>query len=80
MRWKQVACVLWLGGLTGCPHAFGRGGSMDRAAAKDTKENLEPAIPECTDRMRKSLCPDGQVPSAECLRVCGAKLEEDEDW
>jgi len=47
------------GGADGVPSCLRAWGSMDRAAAKDTKENLEPAIPECTDRMRKSLCPDG---------------------
>ena len=80
MRWKQVACVLWLAGLMGCPHAFGRGGSLEHAAAKDTKENLGPAVPECTDQLRRQLCPDGQPRSEDCLRVCGDELEEDGDW
>jgi len=31
MRWRQVASVLWLVGLAGCPHAFGSGGSLERA-------------------------------------------------
>jgi hypothetical protein len=81
MRWKQVASVLWLVGLAGCPHAFGRGGTLERAAAKDTKENLGPALPKCTGQRRRELCPDGQPRSKECLRVCGDVLEEEEeDW
>jgi hypothetical protein len=80
MRWMQVASVLWLVGLTGCPHAFGRGGTMERAAAKDTKENLDQQHPDCTPRVRKVLCPTGQPRSEDCLRVCGDELEGDEDW
>lgn len=79
MRWKSVACVLWLVGLVGCPHAFGRGGTIDRAVAKDLKESLE-LLPKCTDQVRRSLCPDGQERSEECLRVCGDELEALEDW
>jgi hypothetical protein len=79
MRWKSVACVLWMAGLTGCPHAFGRGGTIDRAVAKDVQESLEP-IPKCTDELRGRICPDGQEPSEECLRVCGDELEAWGDW
>lgn len=78
MKWKRVACALWLAGLTGCPHAFGRGGTIDRAVAKDVKESLEP-IPDCTDELLERLCPVGQVHSEECLRVCGDRLEMLED-
>jgi hypothetical protein len=56
MRWRHVACVLWLAGLTGCPHAFGRGGTIDHAV--------------------KTLCPEGQPPSAKCLEQCGDVLDE----
>jgi hypothetical protein len=72
--------VLWLAGLTGCPHAFGRGGTIDRAVAKDMEENLGPQSLECTDAVRKQLCPEGQEWSEECLRVCGEQLEVGEDW
>lgn len=79
MRWTHVACVLWLAGLTGCPHAFGRGGTIDRAMAKDVKESLAP-LPKCTSKLLEELCPPNQEPSAECLRVCGAELEAWGDW
>lgn len=80
MRWMHVACVLWLAGLTGCPHAFGRGGTIDRAVARDMDENLDPQRRKCTEEVKKSLCPDSQERSEECLRVCGAELEAGEDW
>ncbi len=78
MRWRSVACVLWLAGLTGCPHAFGRGGTIDRAVAKDVKESLE-QLPVCTAELRRRLCPDGQERSEECLRICADELEALED-
>jgi hypothetical protein len=80
MRWKYAACVLWLAGLTGCPHAFGRGGTIDRAVAKDMKENVGPQRRRCTEEVRKRLCPTGQESSEECLEVCGDEVEAGEDW
>ena len=67
---RAGACLLWLFGLTGCPHAFGRGGTIDRAVHKDTEDNLSP--PECTEDVYKELCVDGGKEKAEaCLEVCG---------
>jgi hypothetical protein len=55
--------------LTGCPHDLVKEeGFFDRAAAKDTQESLKP--PECTDEVRKKLCPDGKPPSKQCLEIC----------
>jgi hypothetical protein len=43
MRWgATLVCVLSVGAM-GCPHAFGRGGTIDRAARKDAKEVAEPS-------------------------------------
>jgi hypothetical protein len=80
MRRKQLACALWLAGLTGCPHSFGRGGTIDRAVAKDARENLEQPQPKCTPKLLEELCPVNQEPSARCLQVCGAELEAWGDW
>lgn len=80
MKWTPVVCAVWLAGLTGCPHAFGRGGSIDRAAEKDVKENLGPQRRDCTAEDRARFCANGQQRSEACLRVCGVELEEDEDW
>jgi hypothetical protein len=39
MRWWLVGlCALSLAGLLGCPHAFGRGGTIELAARKDIEE------------------------------------------
>jgi hypothetical protein len=76
MRWRHTACVLWLAGLTACPHAFGRGGTIDRAVAKDTQEDLDQLQPKCTDQLFEILCPEERPPSEECLRVCGDELDE----
>jgi hypothetical protein len=80
MRWKQVAWVLWLAGLTGCPHAFGRGGTLERAVAKDVKENAAQPLVRCSKQVLEELCPPYQEPSHECLEVCGDELEERELW
>jgi len=69
MHWKTaVLCALALAGTLGCPHAFGRDGTIDRAASKDVEELLDSA--DCTDEEYKEHCaPD---PSSEkCRKVCG---------
>lgn len=39
MRWRLVGlCALSLAGLLGCPHAFGRGGTIELAAQRDIEE------------------------------------------
>jgi hypothetical protein len=39
MRWWRVClCALSLLGVLGCPHTFGRGGTVDRAVQKDIEE------------------------------------------
>lgn len=65
-----VICALWLAGLTGCPHDLVKEeGFFDRAAAKDTRERLQ--RPECTEKVRQALCPEGEPRSEECIKVCG---------
>jgi hypothetical protein len=42
MAWRlAVLLTLLLAVCMGCPHAWGRGGSIDRAMAKDIQENLQ---------------------------------------
>jgi hypothetical protein len=69
MRWKTAGlCVLALVGSLGCPHSFGRGGTLDKAVRKDVKEGLD--TQKCTQEELELYCdedPDG----AECLRECG---------
>jgi hypothetical protein len=70
MRWTPVACVLWLAGGTGCPHAFGRGGTVDRAVAKDMEERLED-YPDCTPEVYQELCLSEPHDAQACLEKCG---------
>lgn len=43
MRWGMVLMsLLALVGGAGCPHAFGKGGTIDRAVHKDDKRRLAP--------------------------------------
>jgi hypothetical protein len=56
MGWRKAIMLAVLGGLgTGCPEEWRKGGIMDRAAAKDTREN-----------MPESECPEGQAAQWDC--------------
>jgi hypothetical protein len=69
VHWKTaVLCSLALAGLLGCPHAFGRGGTIDRATLKDLKEHLDPE--KCTDEDLKTHCELG-ADLEQCLKECG---------
>jgi hypothetical protein len=48
MNWRlAVASTLLLGLCAACPRTWGRGGTMDRAMAKDIRENLQRNKPAC---------------------------------
>ena len=66
----DAACALWLAGVTGCPHAFGRGGTIDRAAAKDLEERLED-YPDCTPEVYQELCLSEPHDAQACFEKCG---------
>ena len=69
VRWMTAGlCVLALGGTLGCPHAFGRGGTIDRATLKDLKEQLKNS--PCTKQQRDLYCSEGKD-LEECLEQCG---------
>jgi hypothetical protein len=70
MRWK-AALIGWVAlSLLGCPHAFGRGGTIDRAAAKDTRQQV--AQPE--DLRKSQKTPEPCPPWEELEQLC-----EDQD-
>jgi hypothetical protein len=72
MRWQMAGvCALLMAGTLGCPHAFKRGGTIDRAAQKDVKESLDTVERDCTDQERALFCPRGQEDSEECRQICG---------
>ena len=51
-----AAWTLVLLGGTGCPHAFGRGGTIDRAIHKDVIASLRKA--DCTPQKVREACGD----------------------
>jgi hypothetical protein len=63
-------CTLLAVGALGCPHAFGRGGALDKAAHKDVKGNLEPGG-DCSKQDYETFCGNGQEDSEECRQECG---------
>jgi hypothetical protein len=69
MRWKTAGlCALALVGTLGCPHAFGRGGTVDRAVHKDVRTAVEEG--RCTQTQFNLFCvPDDT--SEDCLEECG---------
>jgi hypothetical protein len=63
MRWRLLLlCALSLAGLLGCPHAFGREGTIALAAQKDIEEWL-----------KMGKCP----PPAEVADLCEAVDDPD---
>lgn len=68
MRWKTAGvCALLLAAGLGCPHAFGRGGTIDKAVHKDLMEQLQGG--PCTKRDIEHFCPlGGDVET--CLKNC----------
>jgi hypothetical protein len=69
MHWKTAAlCALTLVGTLGCPHAFGRGGTIDKASHKDAREALE--LGDCTEDDYRQYCePDAN--NEQCIEKCG---------
>ncbi len=69
MHWKTAGlCALALVGTLGCPHSFGRGGTLDKAAHKDVRETFDPG--DCTEQEYEKHCVPDHT-SEECLQECG---------
>lgn len=72
-RAMLAAAAGWLLMCTGCPHAFGKGGTIDRAAHKDEQEfqrslSVRPLFLEGTDdeEEEERICPDDMVQHEDC--------------
>jgi hypothetical protein len=67
---------------TACPHAFGKGGTIDRAVLKDMEESARPLkLKDCEPETLRALCHPKKL--AECERQCREALEaqkEEEEW
>jgi hypothetical protein len=53
-------------GAAGCPHAFGRGGTIDRAVYKDIIENLR--ANDCNPEKVREVCGDEFYDA--CMEEC----------
>jgi hypothetical protein len=63
---------------TACPHAFGRGGTIDRAVLKDMEEAARPLrLTDCSPATLQAVCHPKKL--EECERQCKEALEE-EEW
>lgn len=61
-----------LAGTLGCPHSFGRGGTIDRAVHKDNVQRVQPGMQyECppADEDVEEFC-DSQPDPEECYERC----------
>lgn len=68
MRWKTAwVCALPLVGALGCPHAFGRGGTIDKAMHRDLMEQLKNG--PCSQDDLARLCRPG-MSTEKCLDEC----------
>jgi hypothetical protein len=66
MRWVTAcAWMLVLAMAAGCPHAFGRGGTIDRAVLKDVMERIHQ---NCTKQEIEKYCQN--IDSEDCLTHC----------
>lgn len=71
MRWMTAGlCALALVGALGCPHSFGRGGTIDTAIHRDVRESLEEDGEGCTAEEYEKYCvPDPNT--EQCRKICG---------
>ncbi len=69
MHWKTaVLCALALVGTLVCPHAFGKGGTLDRATSKDMREQF--GTKRCNEEQLLLYCGEGSD-ADECADRCG---------
>jgi hypothetical protein len=65
-RWLATLLCIWVLAMTaGCPHAFGRGGTIDRAVLKDVMERIRQ---NCTKAEIERYCQN--IESEECFNHC----------
>ena len=69
-RWCIAAWVLVVLAGVGCPHAFGKGGTIDQAWLKDYSENA--SARGCPEAELKEEC--GAEDFQDCMANCLARL------
>ncbi|WNG41275.1 hypothetical protein F0U61_51975 [Archangium violaceum] len=77
MHRGHIPILLWLLLVsTACPHAFGRGGTIDQAVLKDMEESARPLrLTDCEPETLQAICHPKKL--QECERQCREALEED---
>ncbi|MFE8603707.1 hypothetical protein [Archangium violaceum] len=82
MRRGYIPLLLWvLVGGTARPHAFGKGGTIDRAVLKDMEASVRPLkLTDCEPATLRDLCLPEKL--TECERQCREALaaQEEEEW
>jgi hypothetical protein len=67
MQWRAAGMgTLVLVTSLGCPHEYGREGTVDRAVHKDVKERQRQ---RCSEEELELFCEDGESP--QCREKCG---------
>jgi hypothetical protein len=70
----NLRAMLGLGSLliigTGCPHDWARGGTNDRAMAKDTREMLDDDEEPCPEGLTLKEDCSKHLPDGSCLVSC----------
>lgn len=76
MRPGRVLGVVWvLLSATACPHAFGKGGTIDRAVLKVMDESsIPPRVADCSPATLRRMCLPEKF--EECARQCEQVLEQ----
>jgi hypothetical protein len=82
MHRGYVPLLLWVFfGNTACPHAFGKGGTIDRAVLKDMEESSRPlTLTDCGPATLRAICLPEKL--AECARQCREALaaRQEDEW
>lgn len=75
MGYRHIPLLLWvLLTSTACPHAFGKGGTIDRAVLKDMEENARPLrLTDCGPKTLQAICLPQKL--EECARQCQEALD-----
>jgi hypothetical protein len=71
LRWGLSVTV-----LTGCPHAVGREGFINRAVRADVKDRTGG---QCPDTIFMNFCSGGRHQTEKCLAECAKAIQEQEE-
>ncbi len=77
MRWQTaLKWGLSVTVLTGCPHAVGKEGFVNRAVRADVRDR---AGEQCPAPIFRDFCSGGRHQTEECLEACARAIQEQEE-